>query len=321
MIAVVGTALADIYTLRQKSELAHDSKFAFESHRAYPGGKAANQAAAVVRLGGSSLLVTKIGKDEFGAIIKKALISDGVKSKYVFEDAREPTGFVILIPDANDSLAAVVSYGASAYLDNQDIEKATKDLTQCKISIISLEIQPECVLKILSIARQENQLVIIDPYPPERADTSLLTRANIITPNRDEAESITGRKIDSIFSAKIAVEELLKAGIEKVCLKLGPQGIVIGEGELIQHIYPPSVSQVDATAGGDVFVAALSVTLEKGWEFKNAASFATYASALTVTRPGSYISMPFLSEVLEFIKLHEKNEDFINLCYQLANKE
>lgn len=321
MIAVIGTALADIYTLRQKSELAHDAKYAFESHRAYPGGKAANQAAAVVRLGGSSLLVTRIGKDEFGTAIKEALLSDGVESGYVFEDPREPTGFVILIPSAKDSLAAVVSYGASAYLGNQDIEKAKEAFVPCSVYIISLEIQPECVLKTLSITREQNRIVIIDPYPPERADTSLLTRANIITPNRDEAESITGRTIDSIFSAKLAVEELLKAGIEKVCLKLGPHGIVIGDGEFIQHIHPPLVSQVDATAGGDVFVAALSVTLERGWEFENAATFATYASALTVTRPGSYISMPFLSEVLEFIKLHEKNKDFVNLCYQLANME
>lgn len=321
MIAVIGTALTDIYALRQKPELAHDAKFAFESHRAYPGGKAANQAAAVVRLGGSSLLVARIGKDEGGRIIREALKSDNVDIKYVYEDNREPTGFVILIPGTNDSIAVVVSYGASAYLNNEDIKAAKDAISQCTVSIISLEIQPECVMEALSIARKSSQITIIDPYPPERADTSLLIRANIIIPNKDEAEAITGRKIDSIFSAKLAVEELLEVGIEKVCLKLGAQGIVIGTGNLIQHILPPPVSQVDATAGGDVFAAALALTLEKGWEFEKAATFATYASALTVTRSGSYISMPFLSELLDFIKSHEKDKDFVKQCYQLANKE
>lgn len=321
MIATVGTALYDLYMQSEAESFEREAQYVYETHIISAGGKATNQAAAICRLGGSSLLLAKIGNDEFGNFIINSLNNDNVDTSFIAKDSHNPTGFVVLLPRENDSLSLIVSYGASRRLSSIDFEHAMAKLKECSVLIIGLEIESELVFDITSYAKHEGLNILIDPYPPEKADTSLLLLADVITPNRDEAEAITGRSIESVFSAKLAARDLISAGVNGVCLKLGSEGIIVGTKDKVKHINPVRIDPVDATAGGDVFVAALALSLEKRWNLFDSACFANYASALTVTKQGSYSSIPYLTEVIEFMKGRHCDERLLKKTLTLINKK
>lgn len=319
MLAAIGTALADLYLINEVSEFEHDASYAALSYRQSAGGKAANQAAAIARLGGQCFLVCRVGSDALGDLILDALRADGVVVDTVVRDPAEPTGFVLLRSDERDSYSVAVSYAASRKLCWSDIERARDALASCAGILIGLEIDRDLVRRTLELARELGLFVVLDPYPPERSDTPLLLMADVITPNVGEAAAITGRSIESVFSAKLAVRDMLAAGVRAVCLKMGPEGIVLGAGGEVAHLRPSPVDPVDATAAGDVFAGALALGLERGWELTDAATFANYASALTVTRRGSYDSMPTLADVVAFMRQRGAEGRLLAVAEELAS--
>lgn len=60
-----------------------------------PGGKGANQAVAVARLGGQVAFVCKTGSDIFGHQAQQLFSEEGIDSSYVFSDTKNPSGWLL----------------------------------------------------------------------------------------------------------------------------------------------------------------------------------------------------------------------------------
>lgn len=307
-ISFFGTALVDIILFEHSEKLEHESLFASKYHSFHPGGKAVNQATCATLFGRRSKILARVGTDSFGNFIKIELEKKGVDTDCLLFDSALPTGFVVLAPEEHDYKSIVVSYASSLKISEYDFKKVEKNFLSSKVIVGGLELNLALVQHILREARKKKKTVIIDPYPPEKADTEILLMADVITPNRDEGAVISGRDIKSIFSAKMAVSELLKMGIKNVCLKLGADGVVVGQADEIVHIKPIKVQAIDTTGGGDVFAGVLATLLSKGYGLVEASKVANYASALSVTRQGAFASIPNPKEVFEFM-LHRKADE------------
>jgi len=61
------------------------------------------------------------------------------------------------------------------------------------------------------------------------------------------------------------------------------------------------VEAVDSTAAGDAFTGSLAVGVAEGKTVSQAASFANYVAALSVTKMGAQPSTPTLKEVQDFM--------------------
>ena len=120
---------------------------------------------------------------------------------------------------------------------------------------------------------------------------------HLITPNRTEAESLTGIRVTNLESARRAADVLTEKGVEKVVITLGSEGSLIKEGDRYEHLPAKMVQAVDTTAAGDTFNGALAVALTEGRTLSDAVSFATRASAIAVTRRGAQASIPYRSEL------------------------
>ena len=72
-----------------------------------PGGKGANQAVAVARLGGNVNMIGKVGKDGFGETLLNALKSDNVNTKYINQEDIA-TGVAMITVDKNAENSIVV---------------------------------------------------------------------------------------------------------------------------------------------------------------------------------------------------------------------
>lgn len=262
-----------------------------------PGGKGANQAVAIARLGGSVTFICKTGSDIFGHQSQQLFEEEGINTSYVFSDSGNPSGVALITVDEKAENCIVVASGANANLLPSDLAKAEEAIEQADLILMQLEVPMETVCFVADIAWQKGKKVILNPAPAHPLPADLLRHLYLITPNETEAEMITGVKITDESSAGEAARLLSEMGVQHVIITLGSKGALIysdGKAEIVPAL---KVEAVDTTAAGDVFNGALTVALSEGRSLKEAARFACKASAISVTRVGAQSSAPYRNEV------------------------
>ena len=262
-----------------------------------PGGKGANQAVAIARLGGPVTFICKTGSDIFGHQSQQLFEEEGINTSYVFSDSGNPSGVALITVDEKAENCIVVASGANANLLPSDLEKAEEAIERADLVLMQLEVPMETVCFVADIAWQKGKKVILNPAPAHPLPADLLRHLYLITPNETEAEMITGVKITDESSAGEAARALSGMGVQNVIITLGSKGALIysnGKAEMVPAL---KVEAVDTTAAGDVFNGALTVALSEGRSLKEAARFACKASAISVTRVGAQSSAPYRNEV------------------------
>ena len=262
-----------------------------------PGGKGANQAVAIARLGGPVTFICKTGSDIFGHQSQQLFEEEGINTSYVFSDSGNPSGVALITVDEKAENCIVVASGANANLLPSDLEKAEEAIERADLVLMQLEVPMETVCFVADIAWQKGKKVILNPAPAHPLPVDLPRHLYLITPNETEAEMITGVKITDESSAGEAARALSGMGVQHVIITLGSKGALIysnGKAEMVPAL---KVEAVDTTAAGDVFNGALTVALSEGRSLKEAARFACKASAISVTRVGAQSSAPYRNEV------------------------
>ena len=271
-----------------------------------PGGKGANQAVSIARLGGNVTFICKTGNDIFGHQSHQLFATEGIDTSYIFSDNRNPSGVALITVDDQAENCIVVASGANANLLPNDLSLATETIQQADIILMQLEIPIETVEYVADIAFHAGKKVILNPAPAHRLSPSLLRNLYLITPNETEAEMISGVKITDIDTAASAARVISKMGVRYVVITLGAKGALIYDrenGENMETIPAPKVNAVDTTAAGDVFNGGLALALSEGCTLMEAVRFACKAAAISVTRSGAQSSAPYRHEVDDFIEL------------------
>lgn len=236
-----------------------------------PGGKGANQAVAIARLGGPVTFICKTGSDIFGHQSQQLFEEEGINTSYVFSDSGNPSGVALITVDEKAENCIVVASGANANLLPSDLEKAEEAIERADLVLMQLEVPMETVCFVADIAWQKGKKVILNPAPAHPLPADLLRHLYLITPNETEAEMITGVKITDESSAGEAARALSGMGVQHVIITLGSKGALIysnGKAEMVPAL---KVEAVDTTAAGDVFNGALTVALSEGRSLKEAA--------------------------------------------------
>jgi len=261
------------------------------------GGKGANQAVAAARLGGDVTLISKTGNDLFGKQSAVLYTSENINTEFIFSDSKLPSGVALITVDAMGENCIVVASGANSHLKPVDIDKALKAIESADIILMQLEIPIETVEYVAELGASKGKKVILNPAPAQALSLSLLQHIDIIVPNKNEAEILSGIKVSDAKSAKRAADIIAKKGVNNVVITLGSQGAVILEKN-IYHVVPAYVVEaIDTTAAGDTFCGALCVGLANGKSLLDAVKLAVKASAITVTRMGAQSSLPYYSEL------------------------
>lgn len=262
-----------------------------------PGGKGANQAVAIARMGGQVTFVTKTGNDLFGRQSMELYNSENINTEYVFSDPDHPSGVALISVDAYGENCILVAPGANSALTVQDIEKARPELESAGIVLMQLEIPMETVEYAAEIAAEKGVKVALNPAPAQTLSNELLNRLYIITPNKNEAEILSGVKVTDWESARRAADRISEKGVEIVVITLGGMGALVKEGNHYHSIEAEKVDAVDTTAAGDTFCGTLCVGLSEGRSIVEAVQLACKAAAITVTRMGAQASLPYRHEL------------------------
>lgn len=267
----------------------------------YLGGKGANQAVAVAKLGYPVVMVGCVGDDAFGTQLRKGLADAGVDTTGV-HTVEGPSGIALITTGSHGENNIVVVPGANKHLEPTLIESATPLLERAAMLLTQLEVPIDTVDYLAQFAERHNIPLMLDPAPARDLPLSLLRRTSWITPNESEVQELLKRKISSDNDYYAAAQDLLSCGPKNVLLKIGSRGSLVAQHDGLREMVPAfPVDAVDTTAAGDAFNGGFSVGLMKGMNIVESARFASAVAAISVTRPGAQRSMPVLQEVEEFI--------------------
>ncbi len=304
-IVVVGSINLDLVA-RADHLPQHGETIVGTSFNTFNGGKGANQAVAVARLGYPVSMVGNVGDDGFGPQLRKAMGDAGVDTTFV-SSVPGSSGVALITTGQHGENNIVVVPGANGLLTPQLVEKASAALQGAGFLLAQLEIPLETVEYLAMFAARCGVPLMLDPAPARELSATLLRNVTWITPNETEAQALLKAPIDSEDDAAIfaAVDQLSALGAENVLLKLGPRGCAMSErGQPKQRIPAFQVHAGDTTAAGDAFNAAFAVGLLRGQTALQSAVFASAAAAISVTRAGAQPSLPTAIEVEELLQKH-----------------
>jgi len=262
-----------------------------------PGGKGANQAVAVARLGYPVQMVGAVGDDVFGQTLLDNLTQAGVGTAAVAR-VSGPSGVApILVADRGENSIVVVP-GANGKVDRALIDAQADLIRSAGMVLCQLELPISTVTHLLALCSEAAVPVMLDPAPAAALHESVWKHGAWFTPNETEAAFYLGEDLPPEDGAK----RLLARGVGGVVLKRGSEGayVAIAGGE---SDWVPSfrVDAVDTVAAGDCFNGAFAVALLAGRDPWAAARFAAAAAAISVTRRGAQASMPSRDEVDAFL--------------------
>jgi ribokinase len=279
------------------------------SVRLVPGGKGANQAVAMARLGASVKMAGLIGRDPFGRQLFEALQAIGIDTSLIFTDEQESSGIALIFLASSGENAIVVAPGANARVgeDTEHTQKILAALAEARALVLQLEIPLETVKALVAAGHQAGVPVILNLAPAQALPLETLRQLDVLIVNETEAcflfDELAGRSgatIKNLSEASLIAMNLHSWGISKVVITLGAQGAILAYKGNTLHMPAPAVQVVDTTAAGDCFVGAFTVALTEDMETSHALRFAVDASALKVTKFGAQSGLPTRAEVEVF---------------------
>jgi len=262
-----------------------------------PGGKGANQAVAVARLGGQITFICKTGSDIFGHQAHQLFEEEGINTSYVLSDSKNPSGVALITVDSHAENCIAVASGANMNLSPKDLKRAKEAIEKADIILMQLEIPIETVEYVARTANEQGKKVILNPAPAQPLSPELINDLYLITPNETEAELISGITITDDETAVKAARRIIELGVGNVVITLGARGALVCNQTTNEFVNGYKVDATDTTAAGDIFNGALAVALAENRSLLDAVRFACKTSAISVTRVGAQSSAPYRTEV------------------------
>lgn len=260
------------------------------------GGKGANQAATIGRLGGSVSMLGKVGRDAFGEYLIDCLSIDGVEIDKIMISENNPTGTALIMVNEDGDNSIVVIPGANYDLVPEDIDVS---MLGGNYIVAQLETPLGSIEKSFKLARENGVTTVLNPAPAAALPESILQNTDLLIPNESEFKLLTGYDPNDEEMLRCGVSDLLAKGVKTVIVTLGSKGAVLCEKDTTKYFTAQKVNAIDTTAAGDSFIGGLMYSLSNDKSMDEAIEFASQVAAITVTRAGAQSSLPTLDEVYE----------------------
>ncbi|MEI0525830.1 ribokinase [Brachyspira murdochii] len=248
------------------------------------GGKGANQACAIGKLGGNVSMLGAVGNDSFGKDLSNALSSNNVNIDNLIIKDNVATGIAIITVTQSGANNIVVAQGANALITKDDIKEEL--ISMYDIIVMQLEIPLDIAKYAACMAKKLGKTVVLNPSPAVKLDREFLSCIDILIPNETEIDIVGG------------VDYILECGVKNIILTLGAEGCDLITKEKRKHFDAYNVQVVDTTAAGDSFLGGVIRMLADDKTMEEAIIFAVKVSNITVTRKGAIDSIPNYNEVI-----------------------
>lgn len=287
-IGVVGSINMDMTVKAERIPLKGET-LKGEDLKYIPGGKGANQAVAMAKLGAQVEMFGCVGDDAAGSSLVKNLQETGVETKCIKTISGVPTGLAMITVGDNDNTIIVVA-GTNDHVDIAYVNEVKDALLECEIVLLQHEIPQETIEYVVDLCAQNGVKVVLNPGPARPVKQGVLEKVTYLTPNEHEAVIL--------FGTDLTFEEMMKKYPEKLVITQGSRGVstCLKNGEVIL-VPARKADVVDTTGAGDTLNGAFTVAVTEGKAIRDALLFANTAAGLSTEKFGAQGGMPTYEEV------------------------
>ncbi len=299
-VVVVGSINMDLVVQTQRAPRSGET-IAGTGFKMVPGGKGANQAVAISRLGASTAMIGNVGDDAFGPISL-----DSLKASHVVVDQVRclhdfPSGTATIIVDESGENRIIIIAGANGQVSRAQVDEAESLIQSAQMVVMQFEIPLHTVEYAIEKAHADHKKVLLNPAPAYPIPDHIFPMVDYLVVNETEAEMLSGKKVEDVQTAFETGRALNERGAGAVVVTLGANGAVLVSDTEQLHVPALKVKAVDTTAAGDSFVGGFTVSLIKGRNMRSALEFAVAAGSLAVTKLGAQPSIPTEEEVINYL--------------------
>jgi len=291
-IAIVGSINTD-FVFRAKNLPLPSETISGDSFNINFGGKGANEAVALARLGSTVSLFGAVGNDIFSVENIKNLKKEKVNIKNIktFSDI---SGGAAGIAVGSGTNSIIVVPGANNKVDEAYLEKIKPLLMEYDVIGTQLEIPLQTVKNLIMFAKNNGKTLIFNPSPMITLSQKLLDDCGYIVVNEIEIKQLPNYKSDS---------QLIKRYKGKLILTRGSEGVYYWDERLsrVHNIPSLKIKTLDTTGAGDTFLAAFMHAISKKGPLEESLAFANICAGLKVSKCGAQTGMPTIKEVNRFI--------------------
>lgn len=312
-VIALGELLID-FTMNGQSEQGNNM---FE---ACPGGAPCNVLALLNKMGKKTAFIGKVGKDQFGALLRDTITEAGIDASNLMVDENVNTtlAFVHTFPDGDREFSFYRNPGADMMLTADEVNpEVVKDTKVFHFGTLSMthEGVREATKKAVETAKANGCLVSFDPNlrPPLWSSLDLAKeqmeygfgKCDILKISDNEIQFVSGKED---YDEGIAyLQETYN--IPLILLTMGKDGSRAYYKDMRVERPGFSVKAIETTGAGDTFCGS-SLNYLVDHDFENLTeeqlgemlTFANAAAALVTTKKGAIKAMPVREEVLELIQ-------------------
>lgn len=256
------------------------------------GGKGANKAVALSRLGKQVVMFGAVGDDEFSRRALANLKQEKVDVKYVKRLRRQVGGIATIFSSQKTNMIVMVP-GANGEIDEKYLKNVENEIKKCDCIVAELEVPQQAVLFLSQLCKKHNIKFVLNPSPIMRYNKELLKNADLIVVNETEVKKLPGFK---------SQKQILTEYQGRLILTMGKRGAYIYDDGDVVRIPAVDVAVVDTTGAGDAFLGGLIDAILEGAKLKPAVEFANVCAALKISKLGAQTGLPTIREVRKFLQ-------------------
>lgn len=296
-VVVIGSINMDLVTQCKRAPLGGETLFGDRFFQV-PGGKGANQAVAIGKLGSSVTMLGKVGEDSFGEELINSLKMANVETRFI-EKTKTSSGIAKIVVEENGQNRILVVAGANNEVERDYVDRNIDVIKECDIVVAQLEIPLETVEYVLKKAKEFGKMTILNPAPAMKLSDEIIKNSDLIIPNESELGLLANMDTTTDEGIEKASKKLLDMGVSDLIVTLGSKGSLHINNSLKEYHKAYKVKAIDTTAAGDSFIGGFISKLGNNSVYE-AIEYATKVSAIVVTRMGAQTSIPTIEEVEEF---------------------
>jgi len=285
-VVVVGSANIDLTTFTDRFPRPGETIFGDRFDLGF-GGKGANQAVAASFCGAEAHMVARVGDDLFGPPTIQNFKALGIGARHIKRVKGVSSGVAPIFVDKSGQNRIFVVKGANDRVTPRVVDEAARLLKRADVIVLQFEIPLATVYHTVRLAKRYGVRTIVNPAPAMPAELKKLAAADYFIPNESEAETITGKPVQSVDEARACAGHLLDEGLSRVILTLGERGALFATREAMELIPAFAVTAKDSTGAGDAFIGSFAVFLAEGFPEREAIRRANLYAGISTTAIGT----------------------------------
>ena len=259
-VAVIGAANIDIGGQPSQTLIPRDSNSGLIT--VGYGGVARNIAHNLCKLGVPVKLFTTVGEDALGRDMLDNCRHLGMDVSNVLINENDTSSMYVFITDVSGDMALAIDHIKINKLSPEYFADKMDIINDAKLVIVDCNISQE---SFDYLAKNCTAPMFVDPVSTAHAKKigKNFPYIDTLKPNALEAEFLTGMTIRTEEDAMAAARALVEAGIKKVFLSMGPEGIVAADADHVELVPSCPAEMICATGAGDSSMAAIA------WSYYN----------------------------------------------------